>query len=67
LLLSVTTNDLLVIPSTILPEISYLINKYLSVDVELKMLADVKEGNLALEILRPVDLTRAQDPGDGLF
>ncbi|MBT9170560.1 MAG: Ribonuclease VapC26 [Actinobacteria bacterium] len=46
------------IPSTILPEISYLINKYLSVEVELKMLADIKEGNLALKILKPVDLTR---------
>lgn len=54
-----STSELLVIPSTILPEISYLINKYLNVEVELKMLEDVKEGNLALEILKPVDLTRA--------
>lgn len=53
-----TTNETLLIPEIILPEISYLVNKYLGVEVEVKLLSSIKEGELALETFLPADLER---------
>ena len=51
-------DETLVVPDVILPEISYLVNKYLNVEVEVKLLSGIREGELALEIFLPADLER---------
>lgn len=53
-----STNEALIVPDVILPEISYLVNKYLSVEVEVKLLSSIKVGELALESFLPTDLER---------
>lgn len=51
-------HEALVVPDVILPEISYLVNKYLNVEVEVKLLSSIIEGELALELFLPTDLKR---------
>lgn len=52
------TQETLLVPDVILPEISYLVNKYLKVEVEVKLLSSIKAGELALETFLPADLER---------
>ncbi len=53
-----STNETLLVPDVILPEISYLINKYLGVEVEVKLLSSIGRGELALETFSLADLDR---------
>jgi len=52
------TNEALLVPEIILPEISYLINKYLGVEVEIKLLSSIAEGELGLELFLSTDVNR---------
>lgn len=53
-----STSELLIVPSTVIPETSYLINKYLGVEVELKVLQAIRDGELKLEHFKFSDLAR---------
>ncbi len=53
-----STDETLLVPEVVLPEISYLINKYLGVEVEVKLLSSIRRGELALETFLPADLER---------
>lgn len=53
-----STDETLIVPDVVLPETSYLVNKYLGVDVEMRLLGGIREGELALEIFMPSDLGR---------
>ncbi|MBI4321741.1 MAG: PIN domain-containing protein [Chloroflexi bacterium] len=57
------TNQVLVVPVVVLPEVSYLIGKHLSTDVEVRLLRSIVagEGGLRLEGLAKTDLARAAD------
>ncbi len=57
------TNEVLVIPALVLPEVSYLVNKYVGVDVEVQLLRSIAsgEGGLRLEGVTRADLARAAD------
>lgn len=52
------TSETIIVPNVILPELSYLVNRYLNVDVELKLLSSIEAGELALECLLQTDLKR---------
>ena len=52
------TNETLIVPDVVLPEVSYLVNKYLGVQVEVKLLSSIREGELALESFLQTDLER---------
>ncbi len=54
-----TTNELLIVPVTVLPEACYLVNKYLGADVEIKLVRSIAEGEMRLENLTRADLVRA--------
>lgn len=53
-----STSETLIVPDVILPELSYLVNKYLTVEAEVKLLSSIIEGELALESLLLTDLER---------
>ncbi len=53
-----STNETLIVPDVILPELPYLVNKYLTVEVEVKLLSSIREGELALELFLLSDLKR---------
>ncbi|MDO8670629.1 MAG: hypothetical protein Q7O66_04270 [Dehalococcoidia bacterium] len=57
------TNEVMVLPALVLPEVSYLVNKYLGVDVEVQLLRSIAsgEGGLRLEGVTRADLTRVAD------
>lgn len=57
------TNEVLVVPALVLPEVSYLVNKYLGVEVEVRLLRSIVsgEGGLRLENMTRTDLGRASD------
>ncbi|MCL5962313.1 MAG: PIN domain-containing protein [Chloroflexi bacterium] len=57
------TSEVLIVPALVLPEVSYLINKYLSVEAEIKLLRSIAsgEGGLRLEAVTKADLARAAD------
>lgn len=50
--------ETLLIPDIVLPEISYLVNKYLGVEAEIKLLSSIEDGELALETFLPQDVSR---------
>lgn len=57
------TNEVLIVPALVLPEVSYLMNKYLSVEVEIQLLRSIAAGEagLRLEGVTKADLGRAAD------
>ena len=57
------TNEVLIVPALVLPEVSYLVNKYLSVEVEVQLLRSIATGEagLRLEGVTKTDLARAAD------
>lgn len=57
------TNEVLIVPALVLPEVSYLVNKYLSVEVEIQLLRSIAAGEagLRLEGVTKADLGRAAD------
>lgn len=52
------SNETLIAPDIILPEVSYLINKYLNAEAEIKLLSSVGNGELALETFLLSDVDR---------
>lgn len=52
------TSDLLIVPTTVLPEVAYLLHERLGADVELKFLQSIAAGELELEEIRRQDLAR---------
>lgn len=53
-----STNDTLIVPDVVLPETSYLVNKYLGVEAEVKLLSSIRDGELAIETFVPADIER---------
>ena len=53
-----STNDTLIVPDVVLPEASYLVNKYLGVEAEVKLLSSIRDGELAIETFVPADIER---------
>ncbi len=53
-----SANDVLLIPATVLPEVDYLITKYLDVRSELALLRDIAAHNYRLENLTDDDVAR---------
>lgn len=51
-------DETLLLPDVVLPEVSYLVNKYLGVEAEIKLLAGIEDGELALETFLPQDVSR---------
>lgn len=56
-----STDDILIVPITVLPEIDYLIAKYLGIQVQIAMLRDVVAGEFTLEPVLVEDVARAID------
>ena len=56
-----TTDDMLIVPITVLPEIDYLIAKHLGIRVETAMLRDIVAGEFKLEPVLEADVARAID------
>jgi uncharacterized protein len=54
-------SDLLIVPITVLPEVSYLLNTRLGADAELAFIQSIAAGELELEEIRRQDLTRATE------
>jgi predicted nucleic acid-binding protein len=52
------TDDVLLVPATVLSEVDYLITKYLGVRSELALLRDITAGNYRLENLTEDDVSR---------
>lgn len=52
------TRETIIVPSVVLPEISYLVNKYLGTKAEIAILSSIKEGQMKLEELNLGDLER---------
>lgn len=52
------TDEVLLVPVTVLPEVDYLITKYLDVRAETALLQDVAVGNYRLENITDEDVTR---------
>lgn len=57
------SNEVLIIPALVLPEVSYLVNKYLGVQVEVQLLRSIAAGEagLRLEAVTRADLSRSAD------
>jgi predicted nucleic acid-binding protein len=51
--------ELLIVPILILPEISYLVNKFLGVEVEVQILTSIIKGELRVEETKMADISRA--------
>jgi len=56
-----TTAELLIVPVTVLPEVTYLLNSRLGAAVELAFVQSAAAGELEIEPLRQQDLTRCSD------
>lgn len=54
-----SVDDVLVVPDVVLPEATYLINKFLGVEAEIALLTGVAAGEVALEPLAAADVERA--------
>ena len=50
--------ETLLLPDVVLPEVSYLVNKYLGVEAEIKLLSSIEDGELALETFLQQDISR---------
>lgn len=50
--------ETLLLPDVVLPEVSYLVNKYLGVEAEIKLLSSIEDGELALESFMQQDVSR---------
>ncbi len=55
------TDDVLLVPITVLPEIDYLVTKYLGVHVAIALLRDITAGAFRLEGVTDTDVARAID------
>lgn len=56
-----STDDVLLLPITVLPEIDYLVTKHLGVQVEIALLRDIAAGAFRLETMSDDDVIRATD------
>jgi len=54
-----TQQEILLVPVTVLPEVSYLLRSRLSAQVERRFVASVVAAELSVEDLRPTDLERS--------
>lgn len=54
-------DETILVPDVILPELSYLINKFLGVDVEVRFLLSLAQGEVGVEFFAFSDLERVVD------
>lgn len=54
-------DEMILVPDVILPELSYLVNKFLGVDVEVRFLLSLAQGEVGLEFFAFSDLKRVVD------
>lgn len=54
-------SELLLVPVTVLPEITYLLHTRLGPDAERRFLDSAAVGDLEVELLKPADLARARE------